>query len=280
MGKSILRPGMQHIVVSRFNVRMRGFQPRTEEWVRKRLELFRSYAVRSMRSQTSTCDSWLIFCDAGSRSWFEGPLSDALSEVPQAEPIWTDQAFWDCARDEITARVRPGEKLITTRIDTDDAISRGYLGAVQAAASEMRFGALNFLHGAQLVGTRVYRRSDPSNMFISFVEQASERPLTVFVDEHHVLEHHGPLVQVRTSPLWLQVIHEENIISSVRGIRTSASRVLRDFDLGLTPRETHAEVTLDRVRTSVRMAIRVVSAPHRLRWALRVLLARGRSKGR
>lgn len=264
------------MVISRFNVRMRGFEPRSEAWVRQRLELFRNYAVRSMLSQTASYDRWLIFCDEGSRSWFEELLGDALRDVPGAEPVWTSRPFWDCAREEIAARVRPGGKLVTTRVDTDDAVSRRFLAEVQAAARGMDFGALNFLHGAQLVGARVYRRSDPSNMFISFVEEATDRPLTVFVDEHHVLERHGPVVQVRTSPVWLQVINQTNIISSVRGIRTSAAKVLRDFDLDVTPAERRAEVAADRLRTTLRMGLRVVSARHRRRWARQVLLSRGR----
>lgn len=276
---------MQHLVVSRFNVRLRGHAPRTEDWLRSRLELFRTYTVPSIRSQRTQCDRWLIFCDAGSPAWLGPSLSEALAGIPAAEPVWIDEPFWDCVRPEIARRAGTEGKLITTRLDTDDAVARGFLGAVQEAARGIEFGALNFLHGAQLHGTRVYRRSDPSNPFISFVEQGSEDPLTVFVDEHHLLDRHGPLTQVRTSPLWLQAIHGDNAANSVSGIRTSATRVLRDFDLAVVPRETPAEVALDRVRTTLRLAARVVTAPHRLRWAWRVLLCRGgggspRSPGR
>ena len=232
-----------------------------------------------MRSQSSACTRWLIFCHSGSPAWFEPALSEVLEGIPEAEPVWTDQPFWDCVRAEIAQRaVGPG-KLITTRLDTDDAIARDYLGAVQRTARDVTFGAVNFLHGAQLVGTRVYRRSDPSNPFISFVEESSEQPLTVFVDEHHVLDRHGPVIQVRTSPLWLQSIHDNNITSTLGGIRTSAHGVLRDFDLSVSPDETGLEVAVDRVRTTLRMGVRVLTAPHRLRWAWQVLVRRG-SRGR
>ena len=270
---------MQHIVISRFNVRMRDHAPRTEDWLRRRLDLFRAFAVPSMRSQSSACTRWLIFCDVGSPAWFEPSLSETLAGNPEAEPVWTDQPFWDCVRVEIAQRVEGHGKLITTRLDTDDAIARDYLRAVQEAARNVPFGAVNFLHGAQLLGTRVYRRSDPSNPFISFVEESSREPLTVFVDEHHVLDRHGPVLQVRTAPLWLQSIHDNNITSTLGGIRTSAHRVLRDFDLPVSPDETALEVAVDSVRTALRMGVRVFTAPHRLRWAWQVIVRRG-SRGR
>ena len=50
--------------------------------------------------------------------------------------------------------------------------SRGYdLGRIRAEAADLDSGFINFKHGLQLAGTRLYRRSDPSNAFISRVEQ-------------------------------------------------------------------------------------------------------------
>ena len=204
-------------------------------------------------------------------------LSEALAGIPAAEPVWIDEPFWDFVRPEIARRVTTEGKLVTTRLDTDDAVARGFLGAVQEAARGIEFGALNFLHGAQLHGTRVYRRSDPSNPFISFVEQGSEDSLTVFVDEHHLLDRHGPLTQVRTSPLSLQAIHDDNAANSVSGIRHP--RLLGCFATSSSPYPAGDgfEVALDRVRTTLRLAARVATAPHRLRWAWRVLVSRGGS---
>ena len=62
-------------------------------------------------------------------------------------------------------------KLVTTRLDCDDAIARDYLGRIRAEAADLDSGFINFKHGLQLAGIRLYRRSDPSNAFISRVEQ-------------------------------------------------------------------------------------------------------------
>jgi hypothetical protein len=229
-----------------------------------------------MHSQTQPCDLWMLFCGAESKAWLEPLLAEALADLPYTEPVWIDRPFWDCAREEVAARRPAQDRLLTTRLDTDDAVAKEFLSTVREAAGTTEAGAINLLHGAQLAGSKVYLRSDPANAFISLVEEASEDPLTVFVDEHHRLGHHGPVVQVRTEPLWLQVIHDANLANSVSGIRTQAAGVLVAFDLDVVPTETAAEVYRDRIRSTLRMAWRVVSARHRLLWALRVVFSRRR----
>jgi hypothetical protein len=266
---------MQHLVITRFNVRLPGRPAPSESWLRNRLVLFRTYPAASMRSQSARYSRWLVFCDADSPAWFPGELSSALQGLPAAEAVWVDAPFWDCVREEIATRVAAGpSKLITTRLDNDDAIARDYLAAVQAAAQAIERGAVNLFNGAQLRDARVYRRADPSNPFISLVEKASHDPLTVFLDEHHRLERHVTLHQVRGAPLWLQVIHGRNLDNSVRGVRVPARPLLDAFDLDVPTTEKRAEVLLDQIRTGSRMAWRVAAAPHRRRWAWKVLRAR------
>ena len=61
------------------------------------------------------------------------------------------------------------------------------------------------------------------NPFISRVEADVRALQTVFVDQHQLLSGYGRITQVRTEPMWIQVIHGGNIANVVRGIRADPS---------------------------------------------------------
>ena len=252
---------MTHVVMTRFNVRVEegAFEPPPETWLRKRIAHFERFTAASMAAQTVQPDGWVIFCDAGSPDWLVTRL-ERVARLQLVDGIFgADVAAGAVATDDLP--------LITTRLDNDDAFARDYIEAIQRQAPVE--GYVNFIHGVQLFDRRLYRRSDPSNAFISRVEQRSSE--TVFATPHRLILGRHPLRQVKAPPMWLQLIHDANVANAARGIRTSAATLERF--------EVQAEATddglhLDRIGSAIRLGARVVRRPHRLAWAVRVLRAR------
>lgn len=249
---------MPHLLMTRFNVRVEegGFKPPPESWLRERIEHFERVTAPSVAAQTAPPDAWLVFCDASSPDWLVTRL-ERVASVQLVEGVFGP----DVAAAAVASEAGP---LITTRLDNDDALARDYIEAIKREAPADGF--VNFLHGVQLVDRKLYRRSDPSNAFISRSERSSAE--TVFAVPHRLILERHPVRQVKSAPMWLQLIHGGNVANAARGIRTSAATLERFA--------VHAEATddgmrMDRIGSAVRLGARVARRPHRIAWALRVL---------
>lgn len=248
---------MHHIVMTRFNVRFSDdSQPPNEDWLRHRLEIFERYTAPSMAAQTALPDEWLLFCDEASPSWLTARLAQ-IGTVRLVRGPFTSMT----ASEAVGA---PCASLITTRLDNDDAIARNFLEMVRRAADQP--GYLNVIHGLQLAGDRLYLRSDPSNAFISRVEHRTSE--TVFSTPHDVIIERGRVHQIRATPSWLQIVHDQNLSNAAHGIRTTRKRLDR---FSVDAYATDRGLQLDRLRSAVRLGARVARRPHRIIWAWRVL---------
>jgi Putative rhamnosyl transferase len=255
-----------HAVLTRFNVRLdEGARVPDEEWLRDRIRLFENFTVASVESQRVPPDLWVVFVDVSSPDW----LVSRIEGVARVEAV--SGAFAPpVARQAIEIL---DKKLVTTRLDCDDAIAFDYLQRVRAEAETLDSGYVNFLHGLQLADGRLYRRSDPSNPFISRVELPPFE--TVFAEQHQAIVERNPVRQVDAPPCWLQVIHGKNAASTVSGIRTKSSHLKRfrvDADV------TDHGVLFDRPRTALRLAARVVRSRDRMVWLFRVVWPRRRRR--
>lgn len=269
---------MTHVVVTRFNVAILDRAAPSEDWLRQRLDLFGDVTLPSMLSQVVAPDHWLIFCDAASPAWFRHRLGSMIP--PWAELVWVEGPFRsDRVSHEVGLRAAAGT-LLTTRLDNDDCVARDFISAIQEKCVPGEPYFINFTVGAQYQDGRFYYRLDPSNAFISFVEPASTSPRTVLLDTHNRLGRHAPITQVHTHPVWLQIIHGGNQANVVRGVRVHPSRVVPYFEVKLDVVQSgRAAIALDKVKTTLGIAVRVARSRHRLTWLLRSLRASGSRRG-
>ena len=127
-------------------------------------------------------------------------------------------------------RANTGEvsNLITTRLDSDDALAASYIERSQLAARHHR-GFINFYGGIQLVGDSVLYTVDTSNPFLSFVEEAVDANIqTVLSIEHYRAREAAPVLQLG-GVAWLQVLHGGNVANLPAGCvfrRRDAERLL------------------------------------------------------
>jgi Putative rhamnosyl transferase len=250
---------VRHVVLTRFNVRLddQSAAPNAA-WVRDRIPHFERFTEASVDAQSVHPDRWIIFVDVESPDWLITRL-ERTADVERVAGAFTPDVVG-------SAVGLVDSKLVTTRLDCDDAIAVDYLQRVRAEAETLDSGYVNFLHGLQLADGRLYRRSDPSNPFISRVELPPFE--TVFAEQHQAIVERNPVRQVDAPPCWLQVIHGKNAASTVSGIRTKSSHLARfPVDAEVTDRG----VLLDRPRTALRLAARVIRSRDRMVWLFRVV---------
>lgn len=262
-----------HVLVTRFNSPIGDdHPPASEEWLRERVELFRKYGLPSVRSQTVPPDRWLILCHEESPSWFIDELEHLVEGI--GEPVWLRRGPSGPLLSELCSPAR-SPYLITTRMDNDDCVARDFIESIQGQFCEQRMEAINFTSGLQLHEGKVYAKLDPSNAFISLIERVEDRsPSTVFMDTHDQIGSHAFVRQVKTHPMWIQVVHGSNIANTVRGIRTDGHSVRQYFDAHIQLHEIGGlRLAVARCRTLLALGLGVVVRPRRIKTLFRSLVA-------
>src|SRR5262245_39376143 len=120
-----------HILLTRFNVSCewgRGIVPGVE-WMKRRFQLFETFTIPSLQSQTNRNFKWLVFFHVSTPDEFRTKIADLarrgdfiaryVDRINLCDPFPAHgiMPFIEAARDE------DSEFLITSRIDNDDAIS-------------------------------------------------------------------------------------------------------------------------------------------------------------
>lgn len=263
-----------HVLVTRFNSPIGdGHPPASDEWLRERVNLFRTYGLPSIRHQTVKPTRWLLLCHAESPSWFIEELEQMVEGI--GEPVWLHKGPSGPLLSELCMPVE-SPYLITTRMDNDDCVARDFIESIQMQFCEQELEVVNFTSGFQLREGAVYSKLDPSNAFISLIEKVeNNRPLTVFMDTHDKLGTHAPLRQVKTHPMWIQVVHGSNIANTIRGIRTDGRLVREHFAVDVPLKHiAGARLAIARALTVLKLGLDVLSKPRRLKTLLRSVVTR------
>ncbi|PTL73693.1 hypothetical protein C1I63_13155 [Rathayibacter caricis DSM 15933] len=241
---------LEHVVLTRFSVVFTAGQPTPEDaWLRYRLGFFRDATVASLRSQTSTGSSWLVFLDDRAPDWLRSEMAE-LSSDGLFDAVYVRGPFSaEVVRAEIVQRVDPAAALLTTRLDSDDALGRRFVETVRREASAALVQgvgedglSLNCTRGLQIDRSgAVFRYDYASNPFISLLEppRGALGPRTVLQDGRHSSSRlHAPVRSIRAEPLWLQVVHGSNLMNDIRGVRIGPAAVDRSFGIDLEYRRS------------------------------------------
>jgi len=223
-----------HILLTRFNVRFVGCEPPEDDWLRYRWGFFRDALASSVERQTVRRFQWLVFFDIDTPTWLRQEI-DVLSEG-----LFTARfvASWSTrVAQHAVAEISSSPYLITTRIDSDDAIATQFIADIQSHFDRQASLYVNLMCGVQVERTgELYRYDEPSGPFISYIERrvGVEPPRTVFYSlRHGVSRTFADVLNVVGPPRWMQVIHGSNLANGVRGVRVRPEAFEGDFDLDL-----------------------------------------------
>lgn len=232
-----------HLVLTRFNTEVPYAPPGRRldtEWLKARLVPFEKYCLPSIVGQRSVEFRWIIFVDSQSPVWFKEKIE---SIGPLAKVIYVGEPLTDAltATSIAATGIVNSPYLVTTRIDSDDALGSDHLVKVQRAFRHQDREFLAFPFGLQSYRGHLYNIYWPSNPFISLIEkvQAGNHFTTVHCVRHDLIHDTGMVKRIISTPQWLQVIHNENNQSGLRGLPRLQSRSHPDFNLRYpeTPRD-------------------------------------------
>lgn len=221
---------LAHVVLTRFAVRLtEDAAAPSDEWIARRRRLFEAYCLPSMQAQTRQDFRWVLFVDPGISETSRAELASYRSVLPGIvvadlspdDPLGYERAVRALLPDEATA-------VVTTRIDNDDAVSVDHIARIReavagVAADERR--AFVFTSGYELSAGRLYWRPFPRSPFASLVEPTLGTLSTVMGAGHEALDAVAPVTELAGDAAWLQVVHGDNILNRVRGVRVPRSRL-------------------------------------------------------
>lgn len=263
-----------HFVLTRFNVKMPHYQHADESWLPERVRLFDAYCLPTFAAQTEKQWHWLVFADAGSPDWLREQLEERVAGL--GEVVYVDGVFTDVTAAEAVRARTSTPYVITTRVDNDDAVADDFIATIQAQFERQDLELVNLVNGSQYSKRRVYLRPYTRNPFISLVEALGDGPpQTVFVRRHYELDQVGPVRNVRTDhPMWLQVVHGDNVLTELVGLRARPSQVTPYFSCALDLDTGWPGYVLETARDGVRIVWRLVRKPRRIVDLAQTVLAR------
>lgn len=187
----------------------------TKEWVDYRLNLLEKYCHPSVINQNCTNFRWLV---VSSKRNLNKEHIDRLNKMEKIENIILDDGEGFKGRmisfcNSISHNI---QTFITTRLDCDDIIHKYFIYDIQKNCTfdEPEY-VLNFSTGYEYNTERkllTIRSRPDTNMFSTLVERNTDNIKTVLDKQHHRLIAHFPVHQLNINkPMWIQLIHENNI---------------------------------------------------------------------
>lgn len=233
-----------HFLLTRFSAAFDPGVPAQEEWLRYRLGFFVDACWSSVLGQRDASDfTWLVLfddrCPDDFRADIESLATGAFSPIWSHEP-WSPSIFAraiEARREGLeTAGGAVAPWLLTTRLDSDDGIARDFIASVQREFTPIDGLFVDFPRGVQIDRDgSTYLYDQLSSPFLTLVERrhAGRPPQTVYAARHARASAWGPVREVSTPPMWVQVIHGSNLLNMTVGARISPRVVNERFELAL-----------------------------------------------
>ncbi|MBL0128699.1 MAG: hypothetical protein IPP83_14850 [Flavobacteriales bacterium] len=210
----------------------------TPEWLERRFQLFEDYCLPSMKAQTDQDFSWIVFFSDRTPEKWKARIEAIQRDFPPFIPVYTKDGEEQptCLRSELKRMLHPtATHVITSRIDNDDAYHRDMVARIRKELAGQDDAYIVFLNGLQVDVDRgvIARLCKPGNSFLARIGRlGSGDPPTVMDVLHHDVERTGRSRNIDTDPMWLQVIHSDNVVNDLSSGRVLFSANLqRDFGI-------------------------------------------------
>jgi len=229
----MLAENICHIILTRFNLPSGGRESKIRQspnWLENRFQLFEKYCLPSVVNQSNSNFNWFIYFDKDTPEPFYSRAKQYEQQYPSVSLFWESDAPINKIRSHILKLARSNTAgtnttLLTTRLDSDDALHNDFIDTLQKYAQQIDLGTsnrvLNYPDGLIINNGRTYAHHDESNPFASLLEPLSQAIQTVWQYPHTQLHKFGPIQQMYEAAMWLQVIHGNNVSNRTRGYRVS-----------------------------------------------------------
>jgi len=205
---------IRHLLLTQFSIPAPQAPGRNRDvsWLRFRLHLLSVIGVPSVRSQTSSDFEWILMIDRHSGPWVLEELGRMLHGLPATLlPVGED---WKADLRAALLRRQGSSHLLTSQLDSDDAIAPQFIESVRAQARPG--GVVNASVGSRLeyrTGRLVRLRKKRA-----FESVCSSDGRNIFDFHHGTAGIELPNRDLDEGPLWMQTIHGINLANrSMRG---------------------------------------------------------------
>ncbi len=222
-----------HVFLTRFNLPTTKVESSiySPTWLTDRFELFRTFTVPSVLSQSPQNRHWIIYLDGNSPQWLKSAMRD-LQEAGVATPNYGGRVQHEFLLTHLREVLgRDCGPLTTSNLDNDDGLAKDFVQRLRDVPVDVPDTALYFTNGLIRSGGRLYRRSDPDNAFCAVRSDLADLR-TCWSEWHNRLHTLMPVVCLDGDPGWLQVVHGTNVSNRVRG-RLADPELYRDLFPGL-----------------------------------------------
>lgn len=222
-------------MLTRFNLRIKEWIGRygskwrgaDADYLSRRMELFEKYTVPSMMAQTAKCP-WLVFLSELTPSEFRKRFEDLHRRFPELipvyladrEPMLEREEMGEAMRNEVLSRCgETVKRIVTMRIDNDDAVNPDYCKAVMAAANADTGEATLIVLPtgcAYNESRRVLQRwVNPKNHFTALA-CARENFRHIFSFSHMKMPKDCGRIDIPLENAWLEIVHGSNAVNFFR----------------------------------------------------------------
>ena len=225
-----------HVILTRFNLGMRGNAAEVEAWHDHRFSLFEQFCLPSVEAQTCRDFVCLLLFDQATPQAFR-PRIEAYAGRANIQVHFLRGYDLGAVPRILGAQIGGRtEYLISTTLDNDDALARDFVARVQREFREQTFELLNFTQGLRLdlARERLYACELYSNPFMSLIERIRPdmqfRSIAGCLPHSTIAARFSGIVNIRSAPAWLQVIHDRNLqATGMWGRRRVRIAKLREF---------------------------------------------------
>lgn len=220
-------------LITRFNLKLYSHDKNnrktlSKEWLDERFYLFEKYCLPSIKNQTYKDFLWICLFDQGTPDKYKKYISKYEETVPQFIPYYLRA---DETKNLISylnniieyyAMKMPGP-VIQIRLDNDDALQKDFLKGIIAKVNEQKDDLMiySFKYGLQYYNQMNFAMqiSYPNNHFLALINKNhASLHMNIFQFNHYlVIKEKRPFTCINNKcPMWLEVIHDSNVVNDVR----------------------------------------------------------------
>lgn len=265
---------VDHFLITRFNLKKADWERDKSNnvildymWIKNRIELFKNYCLPSVLGQSNSAFQWLIFVEKDSKEQI-GELLELVEKYHFIEVIFIDgyvQFQFSISR-IIKQRVnRKSQKIITSRLDNDDALHKDFIREVQNNARNASHNTIiSFPYGLCLDIREPQRLADQFhhlNQFISLVEKNEPylKISTVYINKHNCWGRDYEVINNDRKGMWLQIAHDNNMINEFSGILAYSSSLRGFSNLSANfPMYYDVEIFFERIKIVLKRKFRLL----------------------
>lgn len=228
----------KHLIVTRFNISLYSSSQKVvggkiivpDEWMVSRMDLWERYCVPSIYNQTNQNFTWVVVFDHKTPKKYIERAKAILH--PKHEVV-----FGTNFREAIKVYIgEPKEdRLITTRLDCDDAIHKDFVKRIQNFMERKgKTGILTFPVGWiwGIKKHKLYHCRYPRNPFLTLVEKPQKKVHTVLAHRHTKVSTMFRVHRLEGGHNWLQIVHGENLANYCWGDNVAESKLVKE-DFGV-----------------------------------------------